>query len=113
MKKGQFQNRIKALQTAKPLVMAPPPDKKPQHTRSTKRKTAYKFGTLIMEDDMKMECVIQDYSAEGAKIKINGMMVMPKELCIAIPELGVLRHAILVWQEEDLVGLQFTDTEIS
>ena len=110
MKRNALLDRVTAIRDAKPLDWAPPPKRVPKDVadaRIAERKTSYKFATLKLRNNMRVDCVILNYSSTGAKVKLRSHFTLPPTTRIIIPEMGINRNADVVWQSGDEAGLHF------
>ena len=78
------------------------PPQRPVRQRTLKGGVAsYNFGSI------RMECVVRDLSAHGAKIRKNPDIPLPDNFHLEIPGDGIAVDCEVRWRQGDVLGVAF------
>lgn len=75
--------------------------------RGAERRTTYKVGKVRYDGGGDLACVVQDMSASGAKVKLQGAYPLPPKILLVIGEIGFKKMCEVRWQDNDEAGLSF------
>ena len=68
------------------------------------------YGAIASRDDTVKECVVRDFSEDGARIEFKSGARLPKdEMSLAIARKGRSFLAKVIWWRDNIVGVAFTD----
>ncbi len=105
MRKKQLENRLATLKPTKSVDLSNMKGR--QRDRNAERRSAYKFGTLHLPGGEEIQCIVQDLSATGMKIKLPGAHALTPEMFMVISGMGFSKVVKLRWQDEDEAGLSY------
>ncbi len=105
MTKKNLHERLASLKPTKPVHLSKMQGRK--RDRESERRSAYKFGTLRLAGGEEIKCIVQDLSATGMKIKLQGAQALTPEMFMVISGMGFSRPVRLCWQNEDEAGLSY------
>lgn len=107
--KDRISARLAAIKTASAAQFdAPePPPRASRVRRATDRRTVYRFARLVLPDRSIVNCIMKDISPGGAKVVIEGAIIMPPKVLLKIDQTGETKRARVAWQQDTEVGLQF------
>jgi hypothetical protein len=54
-------------------------------------------------------CRVQNVTNDGARIRLNGLNIVPSEFGISFDKFRTMRRCRLIWRDADLVGAAFED----
>ena len=57
-----------------------------------------------------IDTIVRELSAHGCRLQLRYPIPLPRTFLLAFPEIELKRPARLVWQEDDIAGVQFLDT---
>jgi hypothetical protein len=75
--------------------------------RAVERHATYKFGKVRYDGGGELNCIVQDMSTAGARVKLQGAYPLPPAVVLSIPDMGFRRTCAVRWQRDDEVGLSF------
>lgn len=75
--------------------------------RQDERRSTYKVGKVRYDGGGDLACVVQDMSATGAKVKLQGAYPLPPKVLLVIGEMGFKKICDVRWQDNDEAGLSF------
>lgn len=78
-----------------------------QDKRSSKRWPDALKGQVLLEDGRSFGCLISDFSAGGAKIKVAASVALPPSFDISFPLTLATFRAHVRWRAHDEIGIQF------
>lgn len=58
----------------------------------------------------KLDCIVKNISATGARIDVTAAVSIPKEFNLNIPHRGEVLRSQMVWREHDAIGVRFLST---
>jgi PilZ domain len=94
---------------AERTAMAPP--ESDEYERGAPRRRVLKAAQIVYEGGQTViECMIRDISDSGAKIDTEVALALPSLFWVVLPD-GARRPAKLVWQNANLLGVHFTDSQ--
>lgn len=99
--------RLSALSKASSAGAATAPSAKKRIQRNAERRSTYKVGKVRYDGGGDLACVVQDMSATGAKVKLQGAYPLPPKILLVIGELGFKKVCDVRWQDNDEAGLSF------
>ena len=76
-----------------------------QDQRQFARAGLFWSGNLAWEDD-KVDCLILDMSASGARVKIKRPLRSRRDLAFWVPRFGEFRSDVM-WRDGNVIGLKF------
>jgi hypothetical protein len=83
-----------------------------ENRRREARQRVYYGGVLTFNSGWStLACVMRNFNNRGAKLELDGSVLLPNRVNIAIERRGWSRHARLVWRDESYVGLVFNDED--
>lgn len=103
--KARIQKRLASLRNAPPPTVLPP-QKAAKKDRGAERRLTYRLAVIKFPGGERINCVIKNLSAKGAKVVIEGASVVLK----AKVEIEQGNHSVkaqVIWQEENEIGLAF------
>lgn len=103
---GKAASRVVAIAKAKPVNCAPATEKAPSQ-RSEDRDAVFRYGKLQISRGAMLNCIIVDYSRNGARIELNGAETLPDQVMLRIVSTGELKRAKVVWRRGNAAGLSF------
>ena len=74
--------------------------------REPRRRTLL-TGRLFTEEGVSVACVIRDLSTNGAAVKLQGAIALPRLISLIDISNGIGHQAQVRWRFRDLVGLRF------
>ena len=81
------------------------------YERGAARRRVLKAAQIVYDGGQTViECMIRDISDTGAKIDTETALALPAAFSVVLPD-GARRPARLVWQNANLLGIRFTDTQ--
>jgi len=103
--KKSLDDRLKAISAAsKQVDIAPLP--KLERDRAAERTPTYKFAQIHTPSGV-VKAIVKDLNATGARLLLESMDRLPKEVAIVISDIGLRKVAEVVWQREQEFGLKF------
>jgi hypothetical protein len=106
--KKRTRSRLQAISDARPPVLpAPRVSKRDLTPRSIDRETTYRNGLVLMASGQKLDCVVKDISAAGARIAMSGNMALPPIVKLMVAQTGQAFTARVAWQDTSEAGLAF------
>jgi hypothetical protein len=78
-----------------------------QDKRSSKRWPGALKGHIVLEDGRSLGCVISDFSAGGAKIKVADPVMLPACFEVSFPLTLSTFRAHVRWRAHNEIGVQF------
>lgn len=75
--------------------------------RDSDRESAYKFGIIHLPSGEKIQCIIQNLSSSGARIKLSGTREMPSGTRLTIDGMRFDKAVEVRWQKNDEAGLTY------
>jgi uncharacterized protein YijF (DUF1287 family) len=101
-------NRLKAIASKPALADSEYTDvADPKKDDRAKRQLTFKQGTLMMSAGERVDVVIKNISATGAKIQFFKHVILTQKVIMAEPTLRLRKWAEVVWQKEGEAGLRF------
>jgi hypothetical protein len=98
-----------ALMTAASRLPARPR----QERRAAPRALTWMKGSALPDAPRPVEhLVVVNYSADGAKLKVDGGRRVPKEFWLEIPARRELRRARALWRGDGLLGVRFVTEKL-
>jgi hypothetical protein len=84
--------------------------------RRAARRDVFGLG-VVLAPDLRVNCVIRDLSATGAKLGISRRAKLPAKFRVALLKTKTVRHVVLKWRRGDFAGVEFhppsTETPVS
>ena len=78
--------------------------------RSERRHKVSKRALLYFHDQPSgVDIILRDLSAHGCRLQLRYAIPLPRTFLVAFPEIELKRPARLVWQKDDMAGVQFLD----
>ena len=106
--KDRINRRLTAIKSASAAQFDAPEAPRPSRDkRSEERRTVYRFARLVLPDRTVMNCIMKGASPRGARVVIEGAVMMPHRVLLKIDQTGETKRAKVAWQNETEVGLQF------
>jgi hypothetical protein len=99
---------LSALQRRRPPD-AEPASPAPVEQRDEARVPVFRQAELTLEGYYRIQAVITELSASGARIEYATRIDLPARLVIAEPTLRLKRWARVAWQHEGAAGLEFQE----
>lgn len=82
---------------------------KQSDSRKAQRQRRLKQGKIIFPDHARVfDCLIQDWSETGAKLRMSNTLDMPKLFELAVRSDNVVVAAELIWRRGENAGIRFT-----
>jgi len=106
MSNQRFQARLSSL-TKEQSVKSVNLDDLYHTDRACERQSAYKFGTLRLDTGEEIQCIVQDWSAAGMKVKLPSCQSLTPTMQLTVRGAGFDRVVHLQWQKDDEAGLSF------
>lgn len=76
--------------------------------RSTDRESVdHEALGLFPGADDALGCQVVDISETGAKLRLNGVDIMPERFKLFVQKTGYLYECVLVWQKSPEIGVSF------
>ncbi|MEZ5921239.1 MAG: PilZ domain-containing protein [Parvularculaceae bacterium] len=75
--------------------------------RRETRKKQHRIALIQIADGEDLPCVITDMSANGARIRLKAIAVLPAFVVLKEPLGGASRRARVAWQRDSSAGLSF------
>lgn len=85
----------------------PPVDPNAQSGRRAERAAAWRPGTLVLLGGERLEVVVKNISATGARVEFVRSTHLPERVQLIEPLQGINRRAYVTWQDWGSAGLQF------
>lgn len=104
--RDRIAQRLATLSAAKPLT-APPPAKKSASSRSEERRKVYRHGKLVISGQVDIDCMIVDWSANGARVLLQGAAALPEYLTLKVIATGEWKRARVAWRSDSAAGVSF------
>jgi len=80
-----------------------------QERRHTPRRKSYLGGKMVFNKDRSIvDCLVRDFSDEGARIECPEVVALPQDLDLTIECKGLQASAHVIWREGTQLGLAFT-----
>ena len=79
----------------------------PKKDDRAQRQPTFKQGTLMMAAGERVDVVVKNISATGAKIQFFKHVVLTRKVIMAEPTLRLRKWAEVVWQKDGEAGLRF------
>lgn len=106
--KDRINRRLAAIKTASAVQFnAPEAPRASRDKRSEERRTVYRFARLVLPDRTVMNCIMKGASPRGARVVIEGAVMMPHRVLLKIDQTGETKRAKVAWQNDTEVGLHF------
>lgn len=106
--KDRISARLAAIKTASAAQFDMPEKPRPSsNKRGSDRRTVYRFARLVLPDRSVVKCIMKDISPGGAKVVIEGAIIMPPKVLLKVDQTGETKRARVAWQTDTEVGLQF------
>jgi hypothetical protein len=103
---GKIASRVAAIATAKPVEPAPAPEVvRPK--RREGRDAVFRHGKVQISRGAMLNCIIVDFSVNGARIELNGAETLPDHVMLRLVSTGELKRAKVVWRRGNAAGLSF------
>ena len=81
---------------------------KPAHGREVQRQRRLKTGKIILSDHRRVfDCVIQDWSATGAKVRLSNSLEIPDTFELALRSENLIVDAAVRWRRGENMGVRF------
>ncbi|MEL7491284.1 MAG: PilZ domain-containing protein [Pseudomonadota bacterium] len=104
--KQRLQDRLTAIKSAEPIDINDIGVSR-HADRESERHSAYKFGTLRLDTGEEIQCIVQDMSGNGVKVRLPNYQALTPSMTLAVRGAGIERRVQLRWQEDDEAGLSF------
>ncbi|MEQ8935933.1 MAG: PilZ domain-containing protein [Amphiplicatus sp.] len=78
-----------------------------KRVQRSERRSTYKVGKVRYDGGGDLACVVQDMSATGVKVKLQGAYPLPAKVLLVIGEIGFKKICDVRWQDNDEAGLSF------
>lgn len=76
--------------------------------RAGERKRIHKYGRLVLAHlNATVECIVLDVSETGARLRINGSLVVPEEFELILPYATEPRRVKVRWRRQKEFGVEF------
>lgn len=72
--------------------------------RQEERKPTYKLAK-VRSPNLELRGVVLDISPSGAKVKLEGAIMLAPEVVLVIPDMAYKKRCLVRWQEGDIAGL--------
>lgn len=83
-----------------------------QERRAVHRDRTYLVGQVAYNDRQStMNCLVRNFSQDGAKIAFAHTALIPSEFEVVIPKKGESRRARIIWQDDGEAGVAFLQAE--
>lgn len=79
--------------------------------QSIRNKTLYSGVIALNQRYSTMNCVVRNFSTQGAKLSIDNAMTLPEAFDVAIRHKQRSYQARVIWRGLDEVGVKFVDQE--
>ena len=84
----------------------------PNRRKAPRRRTRLRSGKVISLEGLFIDdCLIHDRSTLGVRIRMAGRTILPGHVKFFDDELRQLRTARVVWQRDNIAGLEFIDEQ--
>ena len=104
--KGILDQRLAKIATAtKPVATGAA--RRRNDTRRSARRTVFKPAILAYGEGNAAQCVVNDLSAEGARIAIDRADAFPAHVTLKFGHAAPARYARIVWRKNRQYGLNF------
>lgn len=103
---GKIASRVASIAAAKPVEPAPAPAAS-RHQRSEDRDAVFRQGKVQIARGASLNCVIVDFSLNGARIELFGAESLPDHVMLRVISTGELKRAKVVWRRGNTAGLSF------
>ncbi len=81
-----------------------------QNRRHEARQRVYYGGVLTFNSGCStLACVVRNFNDRGVRIELDGTVLLPDRVDLAIQRRGWSRHARMVWRDGLAAGLVFDD----
>ncbi len=78
--------------------------------RTERRHAVSKRAQLYFHDHPSgIDIIVRDLSPHGCRMQLRYAIPLPRTFLVSFPEIDLMRPARLVWQKEDVAGVQFID----
>lgn len=112
--KSALADRMRRVTTHRPppgaddweLLPSPTPHNSKLYPRS-ERAPAYRQGVIVIEDGQRVQVVIKNLSATGARIEYFLKRELPREVTLIEVTMRIRRRARVVWQGDGVAGLEY------
>ncbi len=79
-----------------------------QELREFPRRRTFLGGRIAFSNQYcSVECLVRDMSQSGARLVFEGMVLLPGEFNLLLPQRGESRRARIVWRQQDEAGVTF------
>jgi hypothetical protein len=76
--------------------------------REFQRGRTYLGGRLAFKNQYcAIDCLVRNMSRNGAKVVVQGTVLLPREFELTLPQKGESRRARIVWREQGEAGIAF------
>lgn len=99
--------RVTALAAAKPVEGGALAKSVRKKSRSSDRKTTYRFGRVLNGSREEHPCILRNVSDTGARVVFEGEASLSDEVILRIELTGERKKARVVWQKDREAGLSF------
>jgi len=73
--------------------------------RRWRRQRVWLTGEIRTAGRTLVTCRVQNLDAAGAQVRLDAACLLPAELELAMPTVGAVRPAVILWRRGNLVGL--------
>lgn len=105
-KSKKITNRLASISASSAAVGAPA-EKKRKFIDRIERPVSYKFGRVIMQKNVQVQCIVNNINKLGAQITLEREYDLPSRILLKIDQTGTRYRARVVWRDEERVGVEF------
>jgi hypothetical protein len=85
------------------------PERRATVRRASPRARSLLTGKIVIGDgSVSHDCVIRNFSAKGARVKLAGAINLPGALALMVVKEGLLFDATVAWRRGEQIGLAFS-----
>lgn len=100
-------NRMKAIAARPALADTDYVSSAPKADDRAKRESTFKQATLMLATGERVDVVVKNISATGAKVQFFKHVTLSPQVQMAEPTLRLRKWAKVIWQKDGEAGLQF------
>jgi hypothetical protein len=102
-------NRLKAIASKPALAESDYVASAPKVDDRATRQPAFKQATLTLAGGERLDVVVKNISASGAKVQFFRNVMLTQKVLISEPTLRLRSWALVVWQHDGEAGLYFIE----
>ena len=68
---------------------------------------------VLKAPGLRVDCIIRDLSARGAKLEVAEAIPLPKEFNLWLVKANTSRHVRLKWRRRHFVGIEFSGEDVN